>query len=173
MVILEFGRDQTILTSSIVKSNFPFSQPISLVCTRIIYQIRMEVNTWGYRYIFLFQVYIDCAAFSILYPIILGANFAVETSSASYILLAGNDVFYTNRTIVCATNETSQQILWTYKMSQGEVYVDITSDADWNSINGVSTLEITTSRQGYYKCEIPEVGIRYTAAIFNPDFTKG
>ena len=95
------------------------------------------------------------------------------TSPGVYAILSGNNVLYNTRTLVCATNDTSQQIQWMFKPIQNDTESDITAQADWNSITGISTLGST--QQGYYSCDIT-IGIEnivYTAAIFDPTLTVG
>ena len=40
----------------------------------------------------------------------------------------------------------------------------------WDATTGISTLDISTTKQGYYTCTISG-GDSYNAAILNPDIT--
>ena len=83
----------------------------------------------------------------------------------------GNDVFYDDTTLVCATSVANEPI-WTSKAVQTDNYIP-ESSTSWDSTTGISTLAITTTQQGYYTCTPIAGGITYTVAIFNPDNTLG
>ena len=104
-----------------------------------------------------------------------GTNFAEMMSPGLYTILSGNNVFYTEITLVCATNDTLQQIQWVYQPNQNTVESDITGLSDWDSVTGISTVGNTTSSQGYYSCKIANEAenVVYTAAIFDPKLTMG
>ena len=102
----------------------------------------------------------------------LGSNFAEKLSSEDYRMLSGNNIFYTDRTLVCVTSDTSQEIQWTYQPTQDSTNIART-DATWDTVTGISELSITITEQGYYTCEILPGGTNYTVAIFNPDITIG
>ncbi|KAI6650360.1 hypothetical protein LOD99_6037 [Oopsacas minuta] len=91
-----------------------------------------------------------------------GSNFAEMTSSGVYTILSDNNVFYNDRTLVCATSDTSTEPEWS---RNGAVIT-----GTWDDVTGISTLDITISQQGYYTCT-PVSGTSYTVAIFNPDIT--
>ena len=91
------------------------------------------------------------------------------TAEEEYILLSGNDVFYADTTLVCATSEATEP-QWTFKAVQTDNYIN-QSYTSWNSTTGISTLTITTTQQGYYTCTPIAGGITYTVAIFNLDDT--
>ena len=93
--------------------------------------------------------------------------------SGDYELLSGNNIFNASKTLVCVTNDTSQEIQWTYQSTQDGAEVSKTTDASYSSVTGISELSVTTTEQGYYTCEIVSGGTRYTVAIFNPDITIG
>ena len=103
----------------------------------------------------------------------VGSNFAERLSSGDYELLSGNNIFYAEKTLVCVTNDTSQEIQWTYQSTQDGTAVSITTDANYSSVTGISELSILTTEQGYYTCENMSGDTSYTAAIFNPDITIG
>ena len=111
----------------------------------------------------------------ILSYMLLGTNFAEMMSPGVYTILSGNNVFYTEITLLCATNDTSQQIQWVYQPNQNTVESDITGLSDWDSVTGISTVGNTTSSQGYYSCKIANgaENVVYTAAIFGPKLTVG
>ena len=97
------------------------------------------------------------------------------TSQGVYNILSGNNVFYTDRILVCATNDTSQQIQWNYQPNQDATVSEITELSNWDTMTGISTLKVMTLSQGYYMCEIV-IGAEsttYTAAIFDPNVTVG
>ena len=85
--------------------------------------------------------------------------------------MSGNDVFYDDTTLVCATSVATQPH-WTFKAVQTDNYIS-QSATSWDSTTGISTLTITTTQQGYYTCTPIAGGITYTVAIFNPDYTLG
>ena len=97
----------------------------------------------------------------------VGTNFA-EKTPAGHKVLPNNAILYYNTTLVCATNDTSQQIVWKYQPTQKTSYTNMTSFSAWNSATGISTLDIMTSQIGYYSCEITRGGgiTIYTAAVF-------
>ena len=88
-------------------------------------------------------------------------------------MLSGNNIFYTGRMLVCATNDTSQAIEWTYRVTQDSSPINITSYANWNSTSGISKLEIKTTETGYYTCVIQPGGTSYSSALFTQDITIG
>ena len=97
------------------------------------------------------------------------------TSPGVYNILSGNNVFYNGRILVCATNDTSQQIKWNYQPNQDATVSEITELSNWDTVTGISTLDVMTSSQGYYMCEIV-IGAEittYTVAIFDPNVTVG
>ncbi|KAI6650359.1 hypothetical protein LOD99_6036 [Oopsacas minuta] len=98
---------------------------------------------------------------------VVGTRLAEQTASAEYIILSDNNIFHTNTTLVCATNDTSQQIQWTYQPNQDATENETTSL--WNTTTGISSIEIMTSQQGYYTCKVRNV--TYTVAVFNPMVT--
>ena len=100
---------------------------------------------------------------------LLGTNFAEITSQGIYSILSGNEVFYADTTLACATIGTSQP-QWSYKENQDANDVSLSSTT-WIPATGISTLSITTTQQGYYTCTPIAVGATYTVAIFNPDVT--
>ena len=102
---------------------------------------------------------------------LLGTNLAEKPSQGVYNILSGNNVFFDDRTLVCATSATSQP-QWSYKEVQTDTYITV-SATPWDSITGISTLAITTTQQGYYTCTPIAGEITYTVAIFNPDDTVG
>ena len=97
----------------------------------------------------------------------VGTNFA-EKIPSGYKILSNNAILYENTTLVCATNDTSQQIEWKYLPTQNSSFINMTSFSSWNSTIGISTLDILSSQIGYYSCEIVTGGglIIYTAAVF-------
>ena len=101
--------------------------------------------------------------------LLLGSNFAELTSSNEYTLLSGNNIFYTDTTLVCVTSDTSREPTWSYRETQ---QIDSTSTIGilWDSSTGISRLNIVTTQQGYYTCTVTGESI-YTVAIFNPDIT--
>ena len=107
--------------------------------------------------------------FGTIFP--LGTYFAEITSQGEYNTLSGNDIFYANTTLVCATSGASEPS-WQYKAVQTDNYIN-ESSTSWDSTTGISTLTITTTQQGYYTCTPIAGGITYTVAIFNPDDTLG
>ena len=98
-------------------------------------------------------------------------DFAELTSTGTYNVLSGNEVFYVNKTLVCISNGTSQP-LWKYKEVQTDTYVTMSATL-WDNTTGISTLTITTTQQGYYTCTPIAGGTTYTVAIFNSDVTIG
>ena len=94
---------------------------------------------------------------------------AEESSQGIYNILSGNEVFYADTKLVCATSGTNEPQWW-YKENQ-----DASSDSqlskNWNNITGISTLTITTTQQGYYTCTPIAGRYIYTVAIFNTDVT--
>ena len=102
---------------------------------------------------------------------LIGSRFAKVTSPGVYNMLSGNEVFYTDTTLVCAASGESEPS-WEYKEVQTETYMN-QQPTSWDSTTGISTLTITTTQQGYYTCTPIAGGIAYTVAIFNPDVTVG
>ena len=105
----------------------------------------------------------------------LGTNLAELNIPGGYRVIEDNTVFYANSTIVCATNDTSQIIQWFYVSTQTGNETNLTSLANWNNSTGISIIEIETSQQGYYSCEImTDSGVTaYTIVIFDPTVTIG
>ena len=93
------------------------------------------------------------------------------TSEEEYDILFGNDVFYDDTTLVCATSVANEPI-WKSKAVQTDDYINQYSNS-WDSTTGISTLTIATTQQGYYICTPIAGGITYTVAILNPDDTLG
>ena len=100
---------------------------------------------------------------------LLGTNFAEITSQGIYSILSGNEVFYADTTLACATSGIAQP-QWSYKENQDASVVSLSSTI-LRPATGISTLTITTTQQGYYTCTPIAGGITYTVAIFNPDVT--
>ena len=93
------------------------------------------------------------------------------TSGEEYSILSGNEVFYANTTLVCATSVATEPS-WKYEAVQTDTYISQTATS-WDSTTGISTLTITTTQQGYYTCTPIAGETTYTVAIFNPDVTVG
>ena len=107
--------------------------------------------------------------FSRIEYLLLGSNFAELNSSNEYTLLSGNDIFYTDTTLVCVTNDTSVVLTWSYiETQQGRLRRP--PGVVWDPSTGVSKLDIVTTQPGYYTCTITG-GFSYTVAIFNSDKT--
>ena len=113
------------------------------------------------------QYNVYCLCYNNLF--LLGTNFAEELSQGIYNILPGNEVFYVDTTLACATSGIAQP-QWSYKENQGANDVNQLATT-WNSITGISTLTKTTTQQGYYTCTPIAGGVTYTVAIFNPDVT--
>ena len=102
---------------------------------------------------------------------LLGTNFAEITSQGIYSILSGNEVFYADTTLACATSGIAQP-QWRYKDNQ--LANDVSrSSTTWIPATGISTLSITTTQQGYYTCTPIAGRDTYTVAIFNIDVTVG
>ena len=101
----------------------------------------------------------------------IGSRFAEVTSPGVYNILSGNEVFYTDTTLVCATSGASEPS-WEYKEVQTDTYMN-QQPTSWDPTIGISTLTITTTQQGYYTCTPIAGETTYTVAIFNPDVTVG
>ena len=119
----------------------------------------------------LFSYYIIFGNIYYLSTNIVGSNFAELIPPDQYTLLLCNEILYANSTIVCATNDTSKQIQWSYKSTQKAEYTNIQNSSTWDVLTGISTLQVMTSQQGYYSCEVGD--IVYTAAIFDPTSSIG
>ena len=124
--------------------------------------IQIKISAIGKKTI-LPQVY----SHSIIYSL-LGSNFAELTSSNEYTLLSGNNIFYTDTTLVCVTSDTSVVPVWNYRSIQQDSFVRATGEV-LDTSTGISTLDIVTTRQGHYACTVS--GDSYDAAIFNRDVT--
>ena len=98
-------------------------------------------------------------------------NMANFTPEKEYNILSGNEVFYADTTLVCATSMTTEP-RWTFKAVQTDTYLD-QSSALWDPTTGISTLTITTTQQGYYTCTPIAGETTYTVAIFNLGVTVG
>ena len=107
--------------------------------------------------------------FSRIEYLLLGSNFAELTSSNEYTLLSGNNIFYTDTTLVCVTSDTSGEPVWSYRVTQ-QGSDSAPPGVVWDLTTGVSKLDIVTTQPGYYACTITGGSI-YTVAIFNPDIT--
>ena len=101
--------------------------------------------------------------------LLLGSNFAELTSSNEYTLLSGNNIFYTNTSLVCITNDTSVEPTWSYRETQQGI-LSRPSGVIWDLSTGISKLDLVTTKQGYYTCTTTG-GYIYTVVIFNPDTT--
>ena len=101
----------------------------------------------------------------------LGSNFAEETSPGAYDILSGNNVYFTAKKLVCATNDISQQVKWFYRRTQDLDPIDLSGFANWNPTRGLSKLDITTSENGYFTCEIQTGSSSYSAAKFEKGIT--
>ena len=82
-------------------------------------------------------------------------------------MLSGNNVFYTDTTLVCVTSDTSVVPVWTYRETQ-QARLMRPTDVIWDTSTGISRLDIVTTQQGYYTCTTSG---SYSIAIFNPDIT--
>ena len=86
-----------------------------------------------------------------------------------YSELPTSGVLYSDAELICATNDTSDQIQWTHRATQSSAATDITIYSNWNTSTFVSTLYVVTSLQGYYTCI---AGVReITFALFDPSST--
>ena len=86
-------------------------------------------------------------------------------------MLSGNNIFYTDTTLVCATSGVSEPS-WEYKAVQTDTYMTQLSTS-WDNTTGISTLTIATTQLGYYMCTPIAGETTYTVAIINPDVTVG
>ena len=107
--------------------------------------------------------------FSRIEYLLLGSNFAELTSSNEYTLLSGNNIFYTDTTLVCVTSDTSVEPTWSYRETQ-QGRLRRLPGVIWDLSTGVSKLDIVTTQQGYHTCTATG-GSAYTVAIFNSDIT--
>ena len=98
----------------------------------------------------------------------LGSNFAKLSSSNDYSLLSGNNIFYTDTTLICVTSDTSVVPVWTHRETQLGNDSTLT-DINWNNSTGISRINILTTQQGYFTCTISDDS--YDVAIFNPNTT--
>ena len=126
--------------------------------------IQIQINTVGkFPLINIAQMMIDH-----IFPL-LGNNFAELTSSNEYTLLSGNNIFYTDTTLVCVTSDTSVVPVWSYRETQQGN--DSTPTGVWDATTGISTLDISTSQQGYYTCTMMGSPV-YNVATFNLLYTQ-
>ena len=107
--------------------------------------------------------------FSRIDYLLLGSNFAELTSSNEYTLLSGNNIFYTDTTLVCVTNDTSIEPTWSYKETQ-QGRLRRPAGVIWNPFTGISRLDIVITQPGYYTCATTG-GSAYIVATFNSDIT--
>ena len=84
-------------------------------------------------------------------------------------MLSGNNIFFTDTTLVCVTNDTSIIPVWTYRGTQ-QGSDSTPTGVIWDTSTGISTLDIVTTQQGYYTCTIVGESV-YNIAIFNDDST--
>ena len=126
--------------------------------------IQIEITAIG-KYVALYESLI-VSVYELFTPI--GGTFAEVKSPEVYNILYGNEVFYTDTTLACATSATSLP-QWSYKEVQTDTYI-IVSSTTWDSDTGISTLTINIIQQGYYTCTIAGESV-YNIAIFNPDIT--
>ena len=103
---------------------------------------------------------------------LLGTNFAQVSILGDYTMLSGNNIFYTTTSLVCATNDTSQEIQWTHQYNL-DASTTTVSTSTWNNVTGISRLEIVITIHGYYTCTPVPGGTSYRVGIFNPDITLG
>ena len=75
--------------------------------------------------------------------------------------------------LVCATSDTSQEIEWTYRVTQDSSPINEAAFANWNSTSGISKLELKTTKPGYYTCVIQTGGTSYSSALFTQNITIG
>ena len=101
---------------------------------------------------------------------LIGTNFAEITSQGMYSILSGNEVFYADTTLACATNGTSQP-QWNHKENQNANSQSLAATS-WNLSTGISTLDITITQYGYYTCT-PISGTTYTVSIYDLADTIG
>ena len=109
--------------------------------------------------------------FSRIEYLLLGSNFA-ELTSNEYTLLSGNNIFFTDTKLVCVTNDTTIQPVWSYRVTQ-EGTDSTPPGVIWDLPTGISKLDIVTTQQGYYTCTIISGGAKYNVAIFDRDVTIG
>ena len=93
------------------------------------------------------------------------------TSQGNYVPLVSNIVFYIDTTLVCANSDTSQQIQWYYLPTQTSTPISKTRSSQWNANTEISILDIMTSSEGYYVCQVLNQATAYIATIFNMDNT--
>ena len=108
--------------------------------------------------------------FSRIEYLLLGSNFAELTSSNEYTLLSGNNIFYTDTTLVCVTSDTSIEPTWSYRVTQ-QGRLRRPPGVNWNPSTGISRIDIATTQPGYYTCTT--TGESYNVAIFNSYITTG
>ena len=101
--------------------------------------------------------------------LLLGSNFAELTSSNEYTLLSGNNIFYTDTTLVCVTSDTSREPTWSYRETQQGRFRR-PSGGIWDLSTGISRLDLVITQQGYYTCTTTR-GSSCIVAIFNSDIT--
>ena len=102
--------------------------------------------------------------------ICIGGLFAEITSQGEFNILSGNEVFYENKTLVCANSEGIEP-QWTYREIQSTEGVTL---IHLEFTNGISYLSINNDNQGYYTCDqMMGESTSYTVAIFNKDITIG
>ena len=95
-----------------------------------------------------------------------------EVTGSSYSPLEDNTVLISDTTLYCVTeNKNTPEVMWSYVDLAG-TSTDLTSTTDANT--GVSTIQVSTTRPGYYSCEVTENGgssRMYTAVMTdtNPD----
>ena len=83
-------------------------------------------------------------------------------------MLSGNNIFYTDTTLICVTSDTSVVPVWSFRETQQARLMRPTG-VIWDASTGISRFDIVTTQQGYYTCIVSSDS--YSSAIFNPNIS--
>ena len=79
-----------------------------------------------------------------------------EVTELTYSPLEDNTALISNTTLYCVTeNKNTPEVMWSYVDLAG-TSTDLTSTTDAST--GVSTIQVSTTQPGYYRCEVTENG---------------
>ena len=92
------------------------------------------------------------------------------------VALNNNDILFTNEVIFCVTELTSSHIVWTYTSDSNDQIQENLIATSWNAVTGVSTLNVSTGKQGFYQCSVTQNNgdnAFFKVGVFNRRDTTG
>ena len=116
-----------------------------------------------------------CIYVCILYERVLVIQFGTNTSGTP-TALANNDILFASEVIFCVTERGSGEVVWTYTSDSNDQIQENLIATSWNAATGVSTLNVSTGKQGFYQCSVTQnngVDAFFKVGVFNRRDTTG